>query len=1166
MVSAGHMSQTPEIQETEAPSGTADGKTAFIERTRDVTERVGWRAFRLFGEIVAILIALFILVFFITSQMLTRQSVDLSLIRPNIALWFSQSFEGKSAEVGPINLQWLPARNAVRFTARDITVFDDAGRPLQTVAQLQATTTLSDLRERRAQFQNVDIVGGEVTWLQRENGDVTAGLGRPETVGLLGPVYRGRTDEADPPRVGWLNAFERVRLRESTAYIINEFNGLDIDIDVDEMRTWRADDGVSLSFQGIVNKDDKPAGQFDLQLEADPDLQRFNVEVSTQGLKLDALAPERGRYEALSTINPPLDLSISAAYSRSEGLSYANLNLKGGNGSVTVAGEPRAIQSLSFIGELDPGEQVMTVEAVTLDSDILRFEGSGFLRDIGRLYDGDIGTSPFFDLDLSNVSVDATPTLERVTNIRHASVIGELDLDERRLRLDELEADFGEFALSATFDVQATQDGFERLIAEGRSRTPMSRDDLLLLWPVSFADGARRWLENSVEGGQVDQLSFSANLDPDFFEDEELTSERLQVDFAISDGLVRYISTMTPLSSARATGQIDGNSLSLTLDEGAIGDVPITSGQVDIPRLIPKGGDILISAQAEAEIEALMRLINQPPFRYMDRYGVAPDGFEGIGDVELRIKRPLLEYFDEDRIEYDVSGAFSDASAPFELGDFRLHSADLTIEGGKEGLFLEGPANIGPWRANVHWAERYGQNGEPTRYRLVGTMDRETMDRLGIGGRGFFSGEVDVDIEAEGKGLNVDRGTLKIDARKADLALSDLWLKPIGEPAQFSAGLALDETGVTLSPIAADASGLNIAGGVHLGSDFSLIQANADRLEISDIIDGSLRMDRDPDDDRLRIRAEGDSLNISTFVDQAIEDRSGASGSLPLIIEAKFDRLVLDESYDLNNAAFAYNKRANSEPVIRLTGSRPDGRFDVGLREGAPSHPDDPAFQRLEIEVPDLSMASAAFLGLRATRGGAMNLVADIPTDEQSGPWIGSVEVTDFNVQNAPFLAQILSLASLPGLFDTLGGEGLNFDVLNFDFSLRDGSLAFRDATMHGPALGMTGEGDINLTRRLVDANGTLVPSYTANSLLGDIPVFGDLLIGGEGEGVFAVTYFVNGPFSGAQVGINPLSALTPGFLRGIFGVERDDLPEMPDMPDAPEVPAEPDEATEAPE
>ena len=115
----------------------------------------------------------------------------------------------------------------------------------------------------------------------------------------------------------------------------------------------------------------------------------------------------------------------------------------------------------------------------------------------------------------------------------------------------------------------------------------------------------------------------------------------------------------------------------------------------------------------------------------------------------------MLEFFDQNRIEYSVDGSFTDASGPFSLGAFKLSDADVTVEGGKDGLFLSGPVNLGPWRADMVWEERYGQSREPTRYRISGPMDRKALDGFGFEFREFFDGVIDVDIEASGRRLEI---------------------------------------------------------------------------------------------------------------------------------------------------------------------------------------------------------------------------------------------------------------------------------------------------------------------------------------------------------------------------------------------------------------------------
>jgi hypothetical protein len=81
---------------------------------------------------------------------------------------------------------------------------------------------------------------------------------------------------------------------------------------------------------------------------------------------------------------------------------------------------------------------------------------------------------------------------------------------------------------------------------------------------------------------------------------------------------------------------------------------------------------------------------------------------------------------------------------------------------------------------------------------------------------------------------------------------------------------------------------------------------------------------------------------------------------------------------------------------------------------------------------------------------------------------------------------------------------------------------------------------------------GTLVPAYTINSVLGEIPLIGTLLVGRKGEGIFALTYGISGSVEEPVITVNPLSALAPGFLRNFFAVFTGGAPPDPDDPHRP--------------
>jgi len=142
----------------------------------------------------------------------------------------------------------------------------------------------------------------------------------------------------------------------------------------------------------------------------------------------------------------------------------------------------------------------------------------------------------------------------------------------------------------------------------------------------------------------------------------------------------------------------------------------------------------------------------------------------------------------------------------------------------------------------------------------------------------------------------------------------------------------------------------------------------------------------------------------------------------------------------------------------------------------------------------------------------------------------------DFRVVNVPAMAHLLgSVASLTGLVDMLNGDGIGFSSLDAPVTMNADNLAFTQVRMAGPSLGFTASGSYDMNGDDLDVDGVVVPSYGLNSVLGNVPILGNLLTSRRGEGIFGMTYAVNGPVAAPRVGVNPLSALTPGILRRIF-------------------------------
>ena len=139
--------------------------------------------------------------------------------------------------------------------------------------------------------------------------------------------------------------------------------------------------------------------------------------------------------------------------------------------------------------------------------------------------------------------------------------------------------------------------------------------------------------------------------------------------------------------------------------------------------------------------------------------------------------------------------------------------------------------------------------------------------------------------------------------------------------------------------------------------------------------------------------------------------------------------------------------------------------------------------------------------------------------------------ITDFKVSKVPALAQLLTLASLQGIADTLSGEGIRFESFEMKSNSENNVLNIEDALAMGPAISILLEGYVD-KGKTVSLRGTLVPATKLNSIIASIPLVGDILVGKKtGEGVVGVSFKMKGPPKEIKTTVNPIKTLTPRFI-----------------------------------
>ena len=151
-----------------------------------------------------------------------------------------------------------------------------------------------------------------------------------------------------------------------------------------------------------------------------------------------------------------------------------------------------------------------------------------------------------------------------------------------------------------------------------------------------------------------------------------------------------------------------------------------------------------------------------------------------------------------------------------------------------------------------------------------------------------------------------------------------------------------------------------------------------------------------------------------------------------------------------------------------------------------------------------------------------------------------NLTITDFKVSKVPALAQLLTLASLQGIADTLSGDGIRFESFEMKSNSEDNVLNIEDALAMGPAVSILLEGYVD-KGKIVSLRGTLVPATKLNSIIASIPLVGDILVGKKaGEGVVGVSFKMKGPPKDIKTTVNPIKTLTPRFIvRAIEKMKR---------------------------
>lgn len=829
-------------------------------------------------------------------------------------------------------------------------------------------------------------------------------------------------------------------------------------------------------------------------------------------LRPSALASVSERLAVLEPLDVPLGGTISVEINHEGEIVRSEFNLAGGAGRIATT-EPAivdiAVESSRIRGTFEAADGT-----VRIDEFILGFGDQGSV------------TLP--------APIDHTfPARELSAHgATWSTDTGQLDIPTFHFALDRpaVEGSVTARPNGDTFNLDITAAG-----------TGFTFDDIVKYWPAKLGSNPRVWITKHMPSGRIADISAATALT--WSKQAGFGLVAINGEINGNNLVVDYLPPLPKIMKGAAKATFDQYKFNIAVLGGEAGGLTVREGRVVISDLEKVDQWTDLDLRIVGPLSATLATLDSEPFRFARAVGLSPRAATGDTSTRLKMRFIAENRLTVDEIKINAESDIKGVGLPTIAFGLDLAEGDLKLVVDNAGMDVKGTAILGGLPSELEWRQNFGKKAPfETRYRVKALADADAW-RGKVGANwtllgpdtltGPIGAELVATLAAGGNGsINAD-----IALDRASLTLAQLgYEKPEGDPARATIEATLAQGKIVAVPkVSVTGTDLALDADVAFASDGGFASARIGRLKAGETdVAGSLF----PRAGGWAVDIRGRQLDLKQYMeDETPEDPNKQRGDT-LAISVNVDKVRLYEERYLGKVEGTIFNDGLVVREARLNGALPEG--------GA-----------LKIEiVPDgvgrkVSLNSDNAGGvLRALDindnvvGGRLNMTGSYVGMVPAACLGGRLAIDDYRVRNAPILARLLNVASVVGLLDVLGGEGIRFDTLRAPFTRKDGVTRFENAKASGISIGLTASGWTNSRDDTIDVEGSIIPANVLNGVLGKIPLVGGLF-GGEG-GIFAINYKVVGNEKDPEVTANPLTVLTPGFTRNIFNLfdsKDDDAP-----------------------
>lgn len=1013
--------------------------------------------------------------------------------------------------------------------AVNLVVSDSGGEPLISIPRAGVRFNFSDLAHLRIRPVKVQLIAPETRLTRSETGALTLGIGQGAGLALSSSPQDGTADDALKGSLATfletvgadsiLGKLEEISVARAALTYDDRLNGNLWSTRNANVEFWRAPDGVRAHLTVDSIEEGTPGAALRVIAAWQQETGETSIDAAFGGLRMTDLSAQISDLGWLDLIEGTTEGRATLRIGSEGSIQDLSGVVIAENGQLRGYGPETGFDYAEVRYAIDPETERITFENIVLNAPALVAQVTGLasLRREGGAFLGLAG-----QLDVADLRIDMPDVFSDPLSFDDGQVNFRWSVDKKTIETADTRLSRGDLSFAVDGQVQATPEGW---ITDFRAAgVNLTVEDLMDHWPIAAARSARDWVAQNITEARIPDVLAQMRFG--------MGEPYLALDFQFADLTSRYIPGMSPITQARGRGHLSFHQLALGLDSARVTPAGQDALAIDGSSIVISDfwGEVTpadVRLKARGPVSSMLALIDQPPLRLINKLGADLSDVKGTADLTATISFPLVDDLRVADVRPDVKARISQLTMPFEIAEgktVRVAANRLDLTADQDRMGLKASVQVDGLPAKIAWDERYGGASGARQILVSGVADAKLRAAVGIADLPV-EGALPFDLEISQAGDGPQSFALDVDLSPAKVTIAPLnWTKPAKRKGRLRL-TGKQGSGVQIDSLNMVAGDFLATGAVALDPGGALKSARIDRLRVPGFADVKGQVTPDANG-TTEIRLTSGSLDVSS----RIGDSTGApTKGAPIRLIFDLDRLKVSEKIALSPAKGSLTRDNNGALQGAILGTLgPGATLQIALAtpDNAPS--------TISITSEDAGAVLQAADLYRGARGGRLTLNATIGEEGQPN-LAGQVRIDDVVVESKSTFRNVLRDGGLESAQEEVATDGIGFRKIWIPFAYDDGIITLTDALATSPALALKISGEVDEASDKVDLYGVLSPAYVLTGALNEIPVLGDILSGGEGEGILAMTFTLTGATRDPEFSVNPLSVLAPGFLRQIF-------------------------------